>query len=576
MRQIDDGGNQRHMALRGGGGAGVASPCLWTVLLYKSTLKDIIRLLNHCYRQIVNFNLHLRTLETHKPQVIDTQRPEVVFADAGSSKRYQREVAAGRMRRIARALYTSNMEDSLDIIVQRNRLDLVDQLFPGSVVSHRSAIEIGGAVQPHLWLSDNYAKERKIEYPGLTIHVLPGKGPLKGDTPIRRFHISGQARAFLENLAPSRGPAERRKTIPRDQLEQRLAETMVSRGEAQLNRLRDEAKELAPQLGLEREATALDSIIGALLGTRPDNAVSDKANIERARSKPYDIDRLKLLERLALQLRDVQTPDSRPVPDLRGNLNVLHTFTFFEAYFSNYIEGTVFEVDEARRVVFDGLKIPLRMDDTHDILNTYLLVVDSFEMSRVATTGKEFLDLLKARHLKILEHRKEKASGMWKESRNRAGDSAFVEPHFVEGTLVRGFELYKSLSTALAKAIFMQILVSEVHPFNDGNGRLSRVMMNAELTRANECRIIIPTVYRDDYIGALKAFTQARETNPLLRMFERAQAFTASMDYQSYEVAKASLTLANAFKEPAEGKLVFAEKTLSTSSNVQKNQGPAD
>ncbi len=490
---------------------------------------------------------------------MDAQRPEVVFADAESSKRYQREVAAGRMRRIARALYTSNMEDSPDIIVQRNRLDLVNQLFPGSVVSHRSAIEIGGAVQPHLWLSGKYAKERKIEYPGFTIHVLPGKGPLKGDTPFRQFHISGQARAFLENLAASRGPAERRKTIPRDQLEQRLAELMVSRGEAQLNRIRDEAKELAPKLGLEREAKALDSIIGALLGTRPDNAVSEKANIERARSKPYDIDRLKLLERLALQLRDVQTPDSCPVPNLRGNLNVLHTFAFFEAYFSNFIEGTVFEVDEARRVVFEGLAIPLRKDDTHDILNTYLLVVNTFEMSRVPTTGEEFLDLLKARHLKILEHRKGKAPGIWKELRNRAGDSVFVEPHLVEGTLLRGFDLYKDLSMALAKAIFMQLLVSEVHPFNDGNGRLSRVMMNAELNRANECRIIIPTVYRDDYIGALKAFTQARDTDPLLRMFQRAQAFTASIDYSSYEAAKGALTLANAFKEPGEGKLAFKD-----------------
>ena len=27
------------------------------------------------------------------------------------------------------------------------------------------------------------------------------------------------------------------------------------------------------------------------------------------------------------------------------------TFAFFESYFSNYIEGTVFELDEARRIV---------------------------------------------------------------------------------------------------------------------------------------------------------------------------------------------------------------------------------
>ena len=31
----------------------------------------------------------------------------------------------------------------------------------------------------------------------------------------------------------------------------------------------------------------------------------------------------------------------------------------------------------------------------------------------------------------------------------------------------------------------MQFLISEVHPFDDGNGRLSRIMMNAELVKSS-------------------------------------------------------------------------------------------
>ena len=45
-------------------------------------------------------------------------------------------------------------------------------------------------------------------------------------------------------------------------------------------------------------------------------------------------------------------------------------------------------------------------------------------------------------------------------------------------------------------------MISEVHPFNDGNGRIARVMMNAELVRADQSRIIVPTVFREDYILA--------------------------------------------------------------------------
>lgn len=488
--------------------------------------------------------------------------PELVFADAGSSKRYQREVAAGRMRRIGRGIYTPNLDDAPDIIVQRNRHDLLNALYPETVVSHRSAIEIGAAVQSHIWLTAPVAKERSVKYPGLTVHILPGTGPVRGDIRFRSLHLAGPARYFLENLTPSRGAQESRKTLARAELERRLAEIMVSRGEGQLNRLRDEAKAIAAELGLEKEAAQLDSIIGALLGTRPDAAASDRANIARAQAKPFDLSRVRLLERLALDLREVQTPDFRPVPDVRGNVEVLHTFAFMEAYFSNFIEGTEFEVDEAKRVVFENLRIPRRQDDTHDILNTYRLVVDTYEMSRLPKSAEEFLELLKARHLAILEHRKDKNPGVWKDVRNRAGNTVFVEPDLVVGTLVQAFEIYKALPHALARAIFMQIAVSEVHPFNDGNGRLSRVMMNAELTHAHESRIIIPTVYRDDYITALKAFSQNRETDPVIRMLERAQAFAASMDYTGYEAAKESLTRADAFKDPREGKLVFAERRL--------------
>lgn len=486
--------------------------------------------------------------------------PEIVVADAKTSKRYQREVAARRMRRIARGIYTPNLEDSPEVIVQRNRHDIINALYPGTVASHRSAIEIGAPAQPHFWLTGNFAKERAVKLPGLVIHVLPGKGPVKGDTPFKQFHIAGQARSFLENLSPSRGPEERRKTVPRPELERRLAEAMVSRGESHLNRLRDEAKALAPELGLEKEAAELDAIIGALLGTRPGSAVSDKTNIRRAQAKPYDINRLRLLELLALQLREVQTPDFRPLPDIRGNTDVLHTFAFMEAYFSNFIEGTKFEVDVARKVVFEGLMVPRRKDDTHDVLNTYRLVADSYEMSRVPESAEQFFELLKDRHRAILEHRKDKNPGVWKDLPNVAGNTRFVEPGLVEGTLVQAFELYKALPYALARAIFMQIAVSEVHPFHDGNGRLSRVMMNAELTRANECRIIIPTVYRDDYITALRAFSRNRDTDPVIRMFERAQAFTASMDYADYDAAKAAFTGASAFLEPDEGKLTFGER----------------
>ena len=41
-------------------------------------------------------------------------------------------------------------------------------------------------------------------------------------------------------------------------------------------------------------------------------------------------------------------------------------------------------------------------------------------------------------------------------------------------------------------------MVNEIHPFLEGNGRIARVMMNAELVRAKQTRMIIPNVSSGD------------------------------------------------------------------------------
>jgi Fic family protein len=69
----------------------------------------------------------------------------------------------------------------------------------------------------------------------------------------------------------------------------------------------------------------------------------------------------------------------------------------------------------------------------------------------------------------------------------------------VRGTLLQSYDFYKALDHPFSKAVYMMFIISEVHPFIDGNGRIARIMMNAEFVSAGHSKIIIPTVYRDDY-----------------------------------------------------------------------------
>ena len=104
----------------------------------------------------------------------------------------------------------------------------------------------------------------------------------------------------------------------------------------------------------------------------------------------------------------------------------------------------------------------------------------------------------------------------------------------------------------LHRAIFMMFLIAEVHPFADGNGRVARIMMNAELVAAGEQRIVIPTIYRANYLSALKAISNRTSAEPLIRMLDFAQRFSVAIDWTSFARAEAELKAGYAFMDSAE------------------------
>jgi len=98
----------------------------------------------------------------------------------------------------------------------------------------------------------------------------------------------------------------------------------------------------------------------------------------------------------------------------------------------------------------------------------------------------------------------------------------------------------------------MMFLISEVHPFVDGNGRVARIMMNAELFAEGENRIMVPTVYRNNYLMALKALSQNSITGALVRVMDFAQRYTATIDFSDFDRARAILERTHAFADPNE------------------------
>ena len=223
-----------------------------------------------------------------------------------------------------------------------------------------------------------------------------------------------------------------------------------------------------------------------------------------------------------------------------------------------YREGTTFEVEEAEAIIFDGKIIENRNEDSHDILGTFRAATTAPWRDRPPQSADDLLVWLQNVNALVMQQRADKKPGEWKEKGNQAGGTYFVVPELVVGTLREGFERVRALGHPLAQAIMIMFVVTEVHPFSDGNGRTARLAMNCMLSAHDSSRIIIPTVYREDYLLPL-ALSHNKIVEPVITALSRAQRWSAAFDYAAPRPQlRAALARCNAFQEDLRNyKLLF-------------------
>jgi hypothetical protein len=448
-------------------------------------------------------------------------------------------VSSGQARLIGPRLYSVDVDTPPEELIRHDLWTVVASYTPGAVISDRTGFELGVVDDSLTVVVERNAND--VQLPGLRIRKRLGPGPLAGDRPFMHdLHLASQARLMLDNLRPSRSRQGYRRTLSRERLEEELVKVLQRQHESGLNALRDEAQAVAADLNSEAEFAELDHLVSALLTTGPDVT---RTSVGRAfaQASAYDPDRNLLFDSL---LAAVIRYSAKQRPD---TIDDVANFAFWESYFSNYIEGTEFPVDEAERIVFEGYEPPQRPKDARDVLGTFVLASES-SRAQVPSTADEFVEMLRREHARMLASRPEIAPGEFKTAPNRAGNTAFVDPRFVHGTLRQGYERVRAAPPGFARAVITMFVVSEVHPFVDGNGRMARLRMNAELTASGEQRILIPTAYQQDYLGALRRLSRAREPETLVWALDRAQEFSAEVPFPPQRrVTAAVLEATNAF-----------------------------
>lgn len=281
---------------------------------------------------------------------------------------------------------------------------------------------------------------------------------------------------------------------------------------------------------------------------------------------PFDYDRLALFDTLCNHLRAADLPNVPATADVGV---ARENFAFFEAYFSNCIEGPDFHVSDAEEIVFKSKLISSLTENSLDMLGTFQAAMQTPWRNQPPQTAEEFLLSLKNINAIVMRYRLDQNPGEWKDQNHQACETRFARHQFVQSTLLEGFEFIQILKDPFARALMTMFVISEVQPFKDGNGRTARLAMNCELSAAGCSRIIVPTILRQYYLLSLKSLSTYGDPKPYIGAMTRAQSWTTAFDYAQrrhdlYETFKRC----NAFKEYcAAYRLVFPEAQAGCGAN---------
>lgn len=101
-------------------------------------------------------------------------------------------------------------------------------------------------------------------------------------------------------------------------------------------------------------------------------------------------------------------------------------------------------------------------------------------------------------------------------------------------------------------------------------------MMNAEFVVAQQVRIIIPTVFRDDYLGALRRLSRNNNPDPLIKALDFAQQVIAACDFSSLSSACPNLADAHVFDEEGSGSRLIVPAPAYMRPDLPRNSPAAD
>lgn len=205
------------------------------------------------------------------------------------------------------------------------------------------------------------------------------------------------------------------------------------------------------------------------------------------------------IDRLKSQLDSL-----RPLPE--HTVRTLHEQQVLEwTYHSNAIEGNTLTLKETK-VVLEGITIggkPLR--EHFEVINHK----EAIDYVEAIVQNQETLSewQIKSIHHLVLKNIDDRNAGQYRQENVVIAGAEHLPPDYIKvpDAMAGLMDWYSSSSTMhpVECAARLHIDFVGIHPFVDGNGRTSRLLMNFELMRRGFLPVIIPVENRLAYYDAL-------------------------------------------------------------------------
>ena len=199
------------------------------------------------------------------------------------------------------------------------------------------------------------------------------------------------------------------------------------------------------------------------------------------------------------------------------------------SYNSNKIEGSTITLLDAETIYEKNVIYPsintILVDDIQETKNHFKLF--DFMLSTINEPLSERLIQEYQQILKMNTDYKEKyGSGKYKTIPNRVGNIITAEPHKVHEEMKRLIDDYSNKETILIEDILLfHIKFERIHPFQDGNGRVGRIIMFRECLKNNIDPFIIKDENKRKYYHSLNEYEQSENIIKFIEYIEEEQLY---------------------------------------------------